>query len=205
MEITWKLLHLILPPHKDINKTNSRCNPAINLFYKHILHQHVDQHNQNPPVSQLERREEVIWSESCALWPKPYSEMKFWVTLAVIFVYLIDHFKIDCDGCVSGYIHLSECLWFSIQLFSPFYHFIPHSSSTYFALVALTFISSRFIFWKVQGFCSQIIKLTLENINVRSLRVLYTPFLHFWYKHLKWFKFTFHAIFGNIWQEVYWT
>lgn len=73
------------------------------MFYKHILREHVDQHNQgrNPPVSGLERREEDIWSESCALWPKRYSEMNLWVTLAPIFVYLTVHFKIDCDGCLS--------------------------------------------------------------------------------------------------------
>lgn len=95
-------------PHKDINKTNSRCNPAINVFYKHILHQHVDQRTRsgNPPASRLERREEVIWSESCALWPKCYSEMNLWVTLALIFVYLSVHFKIDWWMFVSGFVPL---------------------------------------------------------------------------------------------------
>lgn len=118
---TLKLLNLILSPREDINKTNSRCNPAINVFYKHILHQHVDQHNQNrnPAVSRLERREEVIWSESCALWPKRYSEMNLWVTLALIFVYLTVHFKTDSDGCLSLDIYLSWCV-FILPFLSPF-------------------------------------------------------------------------------------
>lgn len=82
------------------------------MFYKHILHQHVDQHNQsrNPSASQHERSEEVVWSESCALWPKRYSAMNLWVTLALIFVYLTVHFKIDSDGCLSLDIYLSWCV-----------------------------------------------------------------------------------------------
>lgn len=111
-QITWKLLNSILSPHEDINKTNSRCSPAINVFYKHILHQHVDQHNQSrkPPVSRHKRREEVIWSESCALWPKCYSEMNLWVTLALIFVYVSVHFRTDSDGCLSLDVYLSGCV-----------------------------------------------------------------------------------------------
>jgi len=137
LKITWKLLNLILSPCEDINKTNSRCNPAINMFYKHILHQHVDQHNQsrNPPVIQLKRREEVIWSESCALWPKCYSEMNLWVTLSLIFVYLPVHFKIDSDRCLSldiQYTSLGVLDVWDFQFYSflsPFHLFLFFSCS----------------------------------------------------------------------------
>lgn len=117
-------IHLIPFPRKDINKTNSRCNLAINMFYKHIPCEHVVRYNQgrNPSVSGLERRGEDIWSGNCALWPKRESEMNLWVTLALIFVYLTVHFKSDRDGCLSLdkyfpghgkhviHLHLSICI-----------------------------------------------------------------------------------------------
>lgn len=142
---------MILSHREDINKTNSRCNPAINVFYKHILHQCVDQHNQsrNPPVSQLERREEVIWSESCALWPKCYSEMNLRVTLALIFVYLTAHFKTDSDGCLSLDIYLSWYV-FILPFLSP--SCLPPMNSSSLALSQFFRFScfnlfSVFVFW----------------------------------------------------------
>lgn len=141
LQITWKLLNLILSPCRDINTINSRCNWAINVFYKHILHQHVEQHNQSrdPPVSRLERREEVIWAESCALWPKRYSEMNLWVTLALIFVYLTVHFKIDSDGCLSLDIYISGCFKSTLL----WHHFCLSSAS----LALACFITCMFPHW----------------------------------------------------------
>lgn len=170
------------------------------MFYKHIL---------SPtcwtPQSEQKSSSEPTWEQGgksfglkAVLSPKRYSEMNIWVTLALIFVYLTVHFKIDSDGCWSLDIYFSG-VCFSCTLF--YHHFAfhlwthscsfsltktPDPSSTSFTLVALSFHCSSS--GKRNVSVARLSNWHWKAIKAGSLRVLCTPFLPFKCKHFKWFK-----------------